>query len=52
MLARILDEAKISVSTDGPEILAAIKSGKLTWVELERQTPRPTRYWSRSSSIR
>ena len=43
MLARIFDRkgdaGKVEVSTDGVEILAAMKGGKHVWVELERQTP-------------
>lgn len=38
MLARILDGQKIVISTEGPDILAAIKAGKNVWVELERRT--------------
>ena len=38
MLARIFD-GTVHVSTDGVEILAAMKAGKHVWVELERQTP-------------
>ena len=38
MLARIFEDGKVLHSTEGAEILAAIKAGKLTWVELERQT--------------
>jgi len=38
MLARIVDAGSVVISTDGVEILAAIKAGKTTWVELERQT--------------
>jgi magnesium transporter len=38
VLARILDGQKIVISTEGPDILAAIKAGKNVWVELERRT--------------
>jgi magnesium transporter len=38
MLARILENGGIAVSTDGAEILAAIKADKQVWVELERRT--------------
>jgi magnesium transporter len=38
MLARILENDKLAVSTDGVEAFAAIKAGKCVWVELERQT--------------
>lgn len=38
MLARILDGKEMVVSTEGPDILAAIKAGKNVWVELERKT--------------
>jgi magnesium transporter len=38
MLARIMEPDGIAVSTDGREILAAIRAGKHVWVELERKT--------------
>src|SRR5262245_11321811 len=38
MLARILEADGISVSTEGPAVIAAIKAGKNVWVELERHT--------------
>jgi magnesium transporter len=38
VLARILEGNQIVVSTEGPDILAAIRSGKNVWVELERKT--------------
>ena len=38
MLARILDNDALKVSTDGVEALAAIKAGKTVWVDLERKT--------------
>ncbi|MBA2541310.1 MAG: magnesium/cobalt transporter CorA [Deltaproteobacteria bacterium] len=38
MLARILEGKSIVVSTEGADILAAIKAGKNVWVELERKT--------------
>jgi len=38
MLARILVDDALAVSTDGVEILAAIQAGKKVWVELERKT--------------
>lgn len=38
MLARILEPDGVAVSTDGPEIVAAIKAGKKVWIELERKT--------------
>ncbi len=38
MLARILEGKEIVVSTEGHDILAAIKAGKNVWVELERKT--------------
>jgi magnesium transporter len=38
VLARILEGNEIVVSTEGPDILAAIKAGKNVWVELERKT--------------
>jgi magnesium transporter len=38
VLARTLEKDGIAVSTDGPDILAKIKEGKLVWVELERRT--------------
>ena len=44
MLARILEGDTISVSTDGPEILAAIAAGKNCWVELERKTDEADRF--------
>jgi magnesium transporter len=38
VLARILEGNEIVVSTEGPDIIAAIKAGKNVWVELERKT--------------
>lgn len=38
MLARILEPDGMKVSTEGPEVLAAMKAGKHVWVELERRT--------------
>lgn len=38
VLARILDGNQIAISTEGPDILAAIKAGKNVWVELERKS--------------
>ncbi|MBS1124860.1 MAG: Magnesium and cobalt transport protein CorA [Deltaproteobacteria bacterium] len=39
MLARILEpDGSVTVSTEGPAILAAIKSKKTVWCELERKT--------------
>jgi magnesium transporter len=38
VLARILEQAGMAVSTDGIEIATAIKAGKHVWVELERKT--------------
>jgi magnesium transporter len=39
MLARILDGATITATTNAAEIRDAITSGKKIWVELERQSP-------------
>jgi magnesium transporter len=38
VLARILEGTQIVVSTEGPQILAAIQAGKNVWVELERKS--------------
>jgi len=38
VLARILDGKEMVVSTEGPDILAAIQAGKNVWLELERKT--------------